>query len=273
MRFFFLIFLSCIAPGILFAAPLVDNGGIIPGSLWFVPSVLVEGQNTEIHTAIYNGDTGDIVGTIQFYDGAYVLGERAFTAPKGLVDVFINWKVTAGAHSIHAKVIEATRVLSNNSREAISFPAEETITLTPTVSKTIPVTENLPQTANDVLGTVTQTQNAIENILPPTVVETAKSVAVSADAVRQSIANTVNDEYTRVSTSLKKEELAAISPTTSEKPSADSLVQNPLKRPITYIYDFLLAVCSFIVSNPIVFYLVLIFLLYYLGRFFISRFT
>lgn len=83
--------------------------GFIEKDIWFSEEKPTEGDAIKIYTAVFNGRSEMLSGTIAFYDAGTILGKKAFSVSgKSVATVSIDWNVTAGSHAIYAEIITPT---------------------------------------------------------------------------------------------------------------------------------------------------------------------
>ncbi len=132
MKFFvvFLFSFLCILPHTLFAEGV--NAGFVQG-LWYSKEPVFVGAPTRIYIALRNNTEHDLTGTVRFTDNGVRIGSSEVSALSGrLVEAWVDWTPTYGAHVISAKVTDATlHVLGGESKsvDLIDISAEDTITV------------------------------------------------------------------------------------------------------------------------------------------------
>ena len=116
------IFLFLLVPFVSHAA-LISNAGFIPAPLWFSRDTFFAGETVRIYTVVYNGSDSDIRGTVEFLDGALVVGSDDFSLAKGgrSQDIWIDWKATEGDHRITARIVRARAAKAGGTEESIDL--------------------------------------------------------------------------------------------------------------------------------------------------------
>ncbi len=271
--FFLTLFLSASLPFSARAATLeLENAGLPPATLWSVPAVLVEGEAGALHTIVYNANDGDLDGTMGFYDGSLLLGEKKFhVATNGVSDVSIIWAVTAGAHNLYAEIENATRTLPHKSPETISVTVSKTASIRPVVPKTILVKEALPENAKEVLGQVDETKGVIGSAVGAGIMDKAIAIFDSIDAKRGGFADRVKDKRDGVKDALNKATLEENHIIVDENPSGTKVKTNAFDRPLMSVEKFFLDIALFIIGTPIVFYGIIIALVIFIVKRIIRR--
>ena len=114
---FFLFFFSPFS--FVFAQGL--NAGFIQG-VWYSKTPFFAGETIRMYTAIQNSSGFDIQGTVEFLVNGIAVGESSFSAINGrIIEVWSDWNVTQGNHSIGASIKEAFKVEIGKAPEPISL--------------------------------------------------------------------------------------------------------------------------------------------------------
>lgn len=231
--------------------------GFIPKQIWYSAETLVEGETIEVHTSVWNGESKSFLVKVEFYDGSTILGDREVTiGPSELKDVYVLWKITAGEHTISAKIISSEVVISGK---------KENITLRYT------------QTTSD-------KQNVLAKVIEKEPVVVEDKVSVSKSVLPESVNNTISKSYNTVDnfrtetvTKLEKnkeeakKEVAQIkkesgSVAGSEAVSKKASTEDAIKKPLAYVKLFLTSALAFIFGNKIVFYGLLVLIVFYIFK-------
>lgn len=116
LLFFALLFLP-----VSFVSAQELNAGFVQG-LWYSKVPFFAGETVRIYTAIQNNSGFDITGTVTFLDNGESVGESVFSAVNGrIVEVWTDWEVTQGNHSVGANIKEALKVEVGKEPESISL--------------------------------------------------------------------------------------------------------------------------------------------------------
>lgn len=106
------------------------NAGFVKG-VWYSKSPFFAGETVRIYTAIQNNSGADIEGKAVFLVDGNPVGEASFAAVNGrIVEVWTDWNVTEGSHSVAARITEAVRKEIGKPPEPIALdslaaPADE----------------------------------------------------------------------------------------------------------------------------------------------------
>lgn len=235
-----------------------SNVGFVPSNIWYSKDPFEEGDKIKIYTLVFNPDTRELSGTVIFFDGKVLLGTKKFTTPaKSAEDISIDWTVTAGSHDIFAKMENAKFLISKGNYEEIYVAENQTEQSKRNVVKKI-TTKEVEQTTDLSKNTdpLTQIDNFINEKTPPAVGKTIDTTANFLEKTRTNVKeNVVNKENET------KEEIKTLNE--NKQPETSSKVIKPLK----YVKLFLLTLASFIFSNKIVFYGLLLLILFFILRF------
>lgn len=232
-----------------------DNSGFIPGQIWYSKETLIEGETVNIHTAVWNGEKNSVSIKVEFYDKNIILGSRdVVLAPLELKDVYISWKITAGDHIISAKIVSSVSIISGK-QEKIVLDRIATSNDKQFVSVTVKNNQGV------LIG---KTGSEISDIIPENIKTSVTENFNLVDDFR-------NETLSKVI--LAKEEaqkevnlIKSDNKTTIQNLAEKSSIEGATKKPIAYIKLFLFSVLSFIFSNKIIFYGLLVLIAFYILR-------
>ncbi len=271
MKKYFLFLLIIVS--ILFsqnAYALVLNSGFIPGQIWYSEEKLIEGDTVNIHTAVWNGEKSSISVKVEFYDKNIVLGNRDIVIDSlELKDVHIPWKVTSGDHVISAKIISSLSGTSNN-KEKVTLSRTVTSNDKQFVSVVVKDNEGEIVTGTDLIqNKLNKASSDLESMVPENISDSVSSSLSFVDDFRIKTLDQVNDvkEETKDRIDLLKKDEVIIIPTSLNKSS----IEDATEKPIAYIKLFLFSILSFILTNKIVFYGVLVLVAFLVLRFIYRR--
>lgn len=244
----------------------VSNSGFIPGQIWFSKDSLKEGEIVNIHTAVWNGEDSSISTKVEFYDKNTILGSRdVILTPLSLKDVSISWKVTQGEHIISAKITSST-ITIDGKKENVALS-----TITTSNNKVfIPVTVkdsdgNIVSGQDKVQTQIQNTGDKISSMLPENVNSYISDSFNSIEDFREKTSDKVS--IIKDDTQVQLDELNKQSKDSNIKITTKTNIDEATKKPITYIKLFIFSILSFVFSNKIAFYLILLFLVFYVLRF------
>jgi hypothetical protein len=228
--------------------------GFVPKQIWYSAETLVEGDTVEVHTAVWNGESKTFLVKVEFYDNKTILGDREVTiVPSELKDVYVLWKVTAGEHTILAKIISSEVVVSG---------VKESVTLryTQTASDKQSISEREIEKES-----VTTEENVtiLKNILPENVDETISKSYSTIDNFRNETAVKLEKNKEEAKKEVAQIEEENDKADSSEVSSEKNRTEDVIKKPLAYVKLFLNSVLAFIFGNKFVFYGLLIFIVFY----------
>ncbi len=166
-----------------------SNVGFVSGDIWYSKDPLEEGDKVNIYTLLFNPDKRELSGTVIFFNKTVFLGKKDFIVPaNGVKDIYINWTVTAGSHTIFGKIENAKFLVSKGIYEDVYLANNETEKSTETVNKKIiPDLKNLDENTkasdnsdNSSLGSIENIQNLIKENTPDFI---AKPIILTANVV------------------------------------------------------------------------------------------
>lgn len=264
----------------------VGASGIIPSNIWYSKSDFKEGDTIRIYTAVFNNSPDKLVAMVEFYDKTTLLSKKEVTvAQDTLKDVSILWTVTAGDHSISAKIANSTFVNKQGKTNTVVLDDRETIVKDTFVSKDIPAVDATK--ASDALKTSVLVQadkagDFISSYTPESIKEPVVSASVSLDAWRERSGTTF--ESLKVASQKKLDALNSTPTTgdsskdTTQKESSLNTTsvkgvseKNNLQKPFEYVKLFSFSALSFIWKTAFVFYGLIAILVFFALRYFYRR--
>lgn len=252
--------------------------GFISGSIWYSKDTLVEGDTVKVYTALWNNSTSPLSAKVEFYDKNVILGTRDIVVPSlKLEETYISWKVTAGDHSISAKIISPS-ITSGGKKQVVMIDNS-----TSSVSKTyVPVVintiEGKPATSSDILkNQIDKATSSLDGILPESISEPVTENVGVVDSFRvdtlKKISETKAETKNEIDAIKKAEEKASIPVTNSKNTNEKTVatkgsvgVEEATEKPIAYLKLIFLSILSFVFGSKIIFYLIIAFILYLILR-------
>ena len=238
-----------------FLAQMVSaDSGFMREGIWFSEENLAEGQSVKIYTLVWNGDPNKISGTVQFLDGATLLGSRDFSLEPETAGVFsIAWNVTAGNHDISAKIVNAKSLSSSGSQSVILddsslkasriFIPKKIGTDSGTASGTPPGIALSPEE-------IKAAAEKLEESDPGGIVTAVKNAIARMDAFRDSQKDYLHEKAIEIRTEVAEEQARVAAPDLS----APSDSQGWLKTPFQYAKLIFIQLLAFIFSTRLAFY-------------------
>ncbi len=250
MKKFFLIFFLCffVASPTFATFEAQSNVGFITAPIWYSKDPFSDGDAIKIYTVVFNGGDQTIRGSVEFYDKTTILGRQDFVVvPKNLKDVSIDWNVTAGDHSITAKIIDPEVVLPLGKTESVFIDHTETAASKRTVMKRILPKSTVPSDEVPVLKQVDALEKIITSHTPTVFTGAVGGVVGTIDTWRSTTGSTVQEKKDVAALALRKESAGTTA-------SAASPSEKYVDTPIRYVTLFFLTLFSFILNTPILFY-------------------
>ena len=241
----------------------LDNVGFVENSIWYSQTPKVEGESVKVYTAIWNGSSSEISSHVEFYDGTTLLGARDVkVSPESIKEVSVVWKVSAGDHSISARITKSSSVvggvttsfaiLDNNAESnKISISKKESV----------------------ILGSDTPVDTIAKKVsesLPAQVAAPVNDIASKADNYREDTRVTIDENIVKAKKQILDLEKPVSKSSTSKSDKNPKQTVSSLsgtEKPIAYVELFFLTCASFIFTNKAVFYGISVVLLFLVLRF------
>ncbi len=240
------------------------NTGFVPVNIWYSKDPFQEGDKIKIYTLVFNPDSRELSGTVFFFDDTTLLGKNDFAVSANATKaISISWIATAGDHTIFAKIENAKFLISKGNYEETYLTLNETQKSSRTVAKKITTSDKTTtpsQTNDNGSSIVSDIKNTINEKTPDFISKPVVSAASGLEGIR------INESI--ASDRKKKEINNEIEALNNTKTKDNSKTDNGVfLKPFKYVELFLLSLSSFIFSNKIVFYVILVILVFFILRF------
>lgn len=248
----------------------VSNTGFVQANIWYSKDPFEEGDKIKIYTLLFNPDSRQLSGTVNFFDNSVLLGKKNFSIAPGATNALsIDWTVTAGKHDIFGEIENAKFLLSDGSYEAVTLSQGETEKSSITVAKKIvPVADTGEATnSNSINNSVSTLASSIENTVtsstPSFISGPIISTTSALESFRQNTANASQQKETDVKSQIKAlDENKTVLKKGSKGTTENTAPPSSLLKPFKYVELFFLTIASFILNNQIIFYAILIIIVF-----------
>ena len=253
------------------------NAGFVPGNIWYSQDPFAEGDKIRIYTAIFNPDTRELSGTVDFFDQSTLLGKKDFIIPgESTKDLYIVWTVAAGNHNIFGKIEKAKFLISDGKYEEVSLDNTKTENSTRIIEKkiipespngtnigsgiistAIESVKNLSENAKNAASELPIIGNKIKNAIPESVSEPASTATNILEKWRGDINTTLQNNQQEVKNNIS----ALNNPKASLK---NETTTSSIQKPFEYVKLFFFYLLGLIFKYKIIFYgipLIIIFLI------------
>jgi len=266
---------------VLFLFPLAkiqaetSNAGFIPANIWYSKDPFQEGDKIKIYTLIFNPDSRELSGTVNFFDKTVFLGKKDFKVPaKGVKDISIDWTATVGDHTIFGKIENAKFLVSKDKYEVAYLAKDETEQSKRTVSKKI-IPKETSTDSNSELNTnnpgqIESIRNLIVEKTPDFIAKPISATAIAIEGFRESVGTASEnkkqeikvelknlDENSKIVTDKTAELENNVTPTNLQTKLVSENKSSFLK-PFKYVELFALTLASGIFNNKLIFYGILV---------------
>jgi hypothetical protein len=267
IKFLFLLFFVLISflPVKIYAQ--TTNVGFVPTNIWYSKDPFEQGDKIKIYTLIFNPDTRQLSGTVDFFDNSTLLGTKDFKISGTTAqDIYISWTVTVGSHSIFGQIENAKFLNSNGAYEVVSLAENKTETSSRTVAeKIIPATSDsgssqIGQAVDKVVNSIQNIGQTVENKIPTSI---TKPVTTATNSV-ENLRNTLGVNITQSKLAAKQ----AVAVLNSTEPMLKNAIEvSYIQKPFAYVKLFFFTVLDFIFSHRVIFYGILILIAFLILRF------
>ncbi|OGI63295.1 hypothetical protein A2818_01560 [Candidatus Nomurabacteria bacterium RIFCSPHIGHO2_01_FULL_40_12] len=244
-----------------------SNAGFVPGNIWYSLDPFEENDKIQIYTVLFNPDQREFSGTVIFFDKTTFLGKKDFAiGAREVKDMFIDWTVTAGDHTIFAKIENAKFLISAGKYEDVYLLGNQTEESKRTVAKKIisktVAEDDINKNSISVIDNVNAiSSKSIENIkkvigenTPEFLVEPIISTAIATENFRSDMDQTLENKKETIQNQIKTLE-------------SNKTETNKFLKPFKYVESFFFALLSFIFNSKIIFYGSLVIIIFLILRY------
>jgi len=237
------------------------------------------GESVEIRAGIFNDEKQTIKGILSFYDGTLLLGARDFTIDPGTkVETAVDWKATPGDHKISAHMSEIKTISSRGEVAAYSVEQTDTDTVAFFVPQTVKSMNSLlaegdaavSDTKTNVVNALAKSETSLAGKASSFIggIENFRTEQAEKFGQKEIDVQTLINERNKLDDAINKEQAQVDPDTFKEKTYVDPDKGQPFKRPLALVKLYYYKTVYFIFDHPIVFYLVLLFIIFMILRFF-----
>ena len=273
-KYLFTLILFYVAFASFVYAEVPINTGFIPGQIWYSKEPLIEGDTVKVYTAIWNGDSDPLSTKVTFYDKNVVLGSRDIVVSSGeMKDVSVSWQVTAGDHSISAKIV-SSNISSNGKSEQVTLDRSSTKEDSQFVKVLLKNSDGAPASTSDIVNSqIGDVSSTINNILPNSIASPISETLNNIDSFRNTTSDKIDsikkdtqkviDSYNLKGDVVKTDKAKALSASDLKEQSKI----NTIDKPLGYVKLFFFSILSFIFGYKIIFYSLIILISFFIIRF------
>jgi len=270
------------------------NVGFVPSNIWYSKDPFSDGEKIKIYTLLFNQDPRELSGKLSFYDRDTLLGSKNFTLKSQESEVVaLEWTVTAGTHTIYAKISDAKFLVSAGKYEEVVVSQNESEKSQKIVIKKI--APDIKKLESDIKEKVEESVGPIENIQDKIIENTPEVISkpvIAATSSLDSLRLSGLDYTTNKKEEVQKEidDLKALEEIQKNNNEEDKLInkdktevkeegekndenKSQVYKPLKYVSLFFFTVLSFILNNKIIFYIILISLVFTILRFIWRKLT
>ncbi len=269
----FLIF-SAFLLSVSFTHAQTQNIGFVKENIWYSKDPFQEGDKIKIYTLIFNPDSRQLSGTINFFDDMTLLGKKDFKlAPQTSQVINLDWTATAGAHKIFAKIENAKFFVAKDNYEDVYLKYDETDKSTRTALKNIPIPElpDIEQGFKDALDT-TKVTDPIKNLadkvgdsMPDFLQKPLELVANQVENFRETVVGAATAQQEKV-----EEQIGVIK--IAKSPAEEAKAKTSVLKPFKYLELFLITLFTVAFEIKWIFYSISILFTLLIIRYIWSRF-
>ncbi len=274
-------------PFVHVSAQSLPGTGFVSAPIWYSPDPFYEGDSVRIYTFIFNGGKDTLKGTVEFYDGETLLTKKPFSlVGVSGADIYGSWKVTAGDHSISAKILSPKIYTSTGKESSVSVDHAVTSANKRVVAKKIvsavssaeqgtagPVADNYYDAVLKKLDAaeafiVKNTPDAVQKPIVA-VADSSESVRLLADGLSTDGKVSAQSAIAELSKDTTPETIAMEqnkNSKTVQKSTAPKASTITMQKPFEYVKLYFWSLVHFIVSSAWLFYGLILAVLFFIVR-------
>ena len=256
--------------------------GFVANPLWLNPATPADGQTVKLTALFHNGETQTLSGTVVFYDGSVLLGQKKLSiSADGVGIASTSFTVTAGSHAFSASMTSVSEINQNGVLVPYTTPIA-TAHLSKVVVSAAPVSSEAAtagtaasaaeltatgSSADPLLQKVSGYETSAIAAVPPSIQASITTAVQAVDTWRANTAATFQTSKAAAKAATQPLGVDSKTGTLSKNVSPSTQVDGP----IAYIELALFTILSFIFSFPVIFYVLGIILAYVIIRFIVRK--
>ena len=157
-----------------FSAHALADTGFVNDPIWLSPAAPKNGQTVKLTALFHNGEAQSLSGTVLFYDGDTLMGQKKLViASDGVGVATTSFTINAGTHSFSASMSSVSEVSTNGTATPYTLPIQ-TVHLSAVTVSAASVASTNPSTSLDIpsaeiLAQVNDFGNTALSVVPPSV--------------------------------------------------------------------------------------------------------
>lgn len=252
----------------------MPNVGFVPSNIWYSEDPFNEGDNIKIYTLVFNPDARQLSCIVIFFDNTTLLGTKDVKIPaRAANDVSIDWRATAGDHTIFAKIENAKFLNPIGTYEEVYLAQNQSEQSKRNVPKK--VIANLSNNVSDsVANSISNMEQQINNITPPVVAKTLSNTTnllenarTGAGAFLENNKTSLQKEIDALNQNDTKANESYVNQTDPKVKLQELKNTNFALKPFKYTELFFLTIFSYIFKYAVIFYILLAVILFLILRF------
>ncbi len=242
--------------------------GFLNSPLWITPEFPKEGDVVKVSAAFHNGETQTLEGRILFYDKGVLLGEKDINVlPGDAVIASVTTNVGAGDHIFSSKIEKLQKVSSSGETSPFYVQVDGATMSKIFVGKTTTYSTEAAsgETSSGITAGVNSIKNKIEENFSGGVVNSSKNIFSRFDNWRIKMAGNLIDK--KLVYSKKVSDFEENYKSMQKKGEIIPKTTSYFNRPLIHLEYYGILAIAAVFSQPIMFYIAGVLLLFFVLRF------
>lgn len=265
----------------------VENAGFIKANIWYSSETFYAGDTVRVYTAIFNGTSSDLSGSVEFLDNSILIGRTEFDLLSSgkVIDVSVPWVSTEGKHVITARIVDASISQHGGPKTAITLAdaqageSDLAVQVDPAIAAAAAQASvaGVAQIGSQAAATVGDALQTVDNAIPAPIKQGTASGVSAIENLR-----TMLGSQLQVAKESKGKEIDTLNaqstgsstlPKVPAKKNTDivSTISHAAEKPFAYVTFAVLAILQYFFQSWILFYAVILYVLYRITKWVVQK--
>ncbi len=266
------------------------NAGFLQGGIWYSKDPFFAGETVRVYAAIFNSGIDDISGRVEFFDNQKSIGSSNFFVERGgkFSQVWTDWQATEGNHSIKAVIISALLLPVGKEPIPIEFEQKSAFEENPRLVQKDTDSDGIgnnndPDDDNDGLTDAEEIKLGSDPLIADNTRSAEQKIGQpaieTAEETISDIAQKTKEQFSISNDTIKEALGPAIEVIDKEREEVRKYLRDLAQNPdagqgekfLEYSYLASLATLSFVLKNPILWYIMGIIVGYFILKMILRR--
>ncbi len=265
----------------------VENAGFIKANIWYSSETFYAGDTVRVYTAIFNGTSSDLSGSVEFLDNSVLIGRTEFNllGSGQVIDVSVPWVSTEGKHVITARIVGANISQHGGLKTAITLAdaqageSDLVVQTDPAIAAAAAQASiaGVAQVGSQAAATVGGALQTVDNAIPAPIKQGTVSGVNAIENLRTMLGSQLQaakeSKGKEIDTLNAQSMGSSTLPKTAVAKSTDivSTISHAAEKPFAYVMFAILAVLQYFFQLWIIFYAVILYVLYRITKWVVQK--